>query len=159
MAAHLVHVLLCLLGDNVRSPALSVLHRLLLNPAVVFGGRHIDGKCALHPGDQAFRVPAPVRIRLRVLQEVTRGLERRILVPVQKVSVKRDIFEVGAPNVVPHRVFHQPVPGDLPSARVVARAIQPEPSQFVKQFDRGDHLGGVFLSHQIRVREDAKRPR
>src|SRR5437667_7281679 len=36
VAAHLVHVLLCLLGDSVRSPALSVLHRLLLNPAVVF---------------------------------------------------------------------------------------------------------------------------
>ena len=140
MAAHLVHVVARLFGDDIGSPLPAVLYGFELDPAVAIGGLDIHCKSLLCPANESHCVTFPIAVCLRVRQQVTGCFERTILIPVFKDRVKRHVFEVSSPEVVFHGEVHHPIPGRPARAPIGSHITKAQAYQLVEKFNGPDNV-------------------
>src|SRR3984893_14781528 len=95
----------------------------------------------LDPLDQLLSMPAPLRVFLRMKQDVAGKLQGDDL--VQVVHAGNGILEIASPYVIGYRIFLKPVPGSGPHSCVTANIALPQAYEFIEQHDGLNHVGRI----------------
>jgi hypothetical protein len=84
---------------------------LLLNR--VRASLHID-ETLLDPSDDAAHVHLPLRVLVRVVEQIAGGLKRNEWRVIPRIRAGEYVFEIVRPLVVDHRILHHPAPSGSP---------------------------------------------